>query len=216
MNTQHLFLAATFIIILGVIFLSPDLSSALIIISLLSNFLVISTLLVGISEKSAGGDGAPNPAAIGVPWFPMRSGNGFAPDKDEFVASRPWDPPRQWAASPAPYPGGLEPDDLDYSAGADGDVPGAGAVYRQRGSPPRNGDAYPTAAPPKPLSRYDGSDSQPGTFDADRQNVEHARWRHDPYRVADGIMRRKELMSKHVAEELAEKEDEPWWGRHEN
>jgi hypothetical protein len=207
----------TFIIIVAIVMMSESLSDAILVISLLSQFLIISTLLSGVDERHN-----KNTAATSIPWVPAKP--AFTPNREGF-ASRPVIAPGTGIApgggrGPAAYPGGLDQLPI-YDFGATGPA-GTGAVY----APVSSGADGPPLAPGDPfqLNRIESrAGAEPcdygyagearNTFDADRQMVEHGRWRNDPHRVVAGVMRRKELVDKYVREELEEEENSPWWGR---
>ena len=228
---QGLFLVLTFVVMVAVIILAKDIAKALLLISLLTNFLIISSNLIMISERhhyeiddwaqAASGISSGYPllaASSGFTQGPsdMRSVQGTSGTYKEEFASTPHH-------NPAAYPGGLEPEDIASMRLDVGAVPslppGAGPAYT-----PTSESPYPAPGNPYHLNRLE---SRPtaypchtgpaaelrDTHDADRKTVDHARWRHDPYRVAAGVMRRRELMDKYVREELDEEENRPWWGR---
>lgn len=236
---QAIFLALTFMVMVLVIFLAKDMTTALLIISLLTNFLIISSQLTLISERhdeavGKGSDVMPD----AYPWV-ANTGEGFV---DEGIAGDDLFSPRDnFAGSPvwgkeadryedlaghggviSDYPGGLqEVFKTGALPGLVGPI-GPGHLY-QSGSAGETseypGDPY-HLNPLRSRGNRSACDSGPNSevynnFDADRTVVEQARRRHDPYRVAAGVMRRKDLMDKYVAEELNEKENEPWWGRAE-
>ena len=110
---------------------------------------------------------------------------------------------------------------MGYQFGAGGASPIAGAVYSPASFPGPGMHPFPNN--PYQLNRVQsganavcdyglGSESR-NTHDADRKNVTHARWRNDPYRVAAGVMRKRDQMAKYVGEELDEAEHRQWWGR---
>ena len=237
---QGLFLVMTFIVMVVVILLSKDATTALVLISLITNFLIISSQLTLISERheddeseraNRGQDGAVAPDAL--PWVGATQ-SGFqdgTPLKAKCLEGSTL--VDNFAPQPAPgpaagYPGGLNSTDLDdmgYSVGPVASLPpGTGPVYNVTGENPS-----PALDNPYSLNRLetraDPTYGQSGacdyglagearnTHDADQQIAQHARWRNDPYRVAAGIMRRKDLMDKYVREELDEEEDSYWWGR---
>ncbi len=224
---QRIFMILTFIVIVAIVMLTESLSTAMIFISLISQFLIISTLSTSIGELH---DKAtqPSSAAISMPWFPISP--GFTSDREGF-ASKPLENPGVYDGDS--YPGGLSPADLgqmSYDMGPIAALPaGTGPVYSPVDMPGYGlggGGDGPSLPPDNPYqtnrlnSRAEPSACDYGpnseardSFDADRKIVEHARWRHDPHRVVAGTMRRKDLMTRYVREELDEKENEPWWGR---
>ncbi len=52
-------------------------------------------------------------------------------------------------------------------------------------------------------------------MDGDELMTYQARSRNDATRVTAGTMRRVKEMDKYFREEVEEREDIPWWGRHE-
>lgn len=230
---QSFFLAITLVVILAVILLAGDVKTALLVIGLIANFFIISSQMVLISERHAaeggasGADVAGRPAAAdsslvsNVPWFGWNGGHSGFQDKEDF-ASRPV------PVHPHEYPGGLgvhdmPPGDTNYQTGPFEGPPGDGAVYSPAPADALAQGPYPDN--PFDLNRVDTAAQETcdygmtgesrDTHDADRKVVDHARWRHDPYRVTAGIMRRKHLLEEYVAEELDEAENLQWWGRSE-
>lgn len=247
---QRVFFVLTLIVMLVIIQLAGSLGEALMYTSLITQFLVITTLATGVAEKH---DKALSPAGAAVVggagvWYPgayqqfdsdpEHAVEGFATSPMEFAPGGTHMNPDLEG-----YPGGLEPSDLygaGYDIGATATLPaGSGAIYSPTSGAFATGADGPALPPYNPfqLNRL-ASRAEPGprttygrdgpvpigmdlanearsNFDGDRMMVEHARWRNDGQRVAAGIMRRKALVEKYVREELDEKENEPWWGRHE-
>lgn len=235
---QGFYLAITLVVVIVIILLAKDVQRALLIISLITNFFIISSQMILVSDRH-------NEAVTGsivqrteesvVPPYPWITGVSHFTDKEGF-AEKPSGPLSFPAGNPhpgmtGPYPGGLDPHTLSsmgYQFGATGG-PHIGPVYTPSSYPsgppgmtPVNGP-HPYPNNPYQLNRIksgadpvcDGglaSESR-NTHDADRKVVTHARWRNDPYRVAAGIMRKRDQMAKYVGEELAEAEHRPWWGR---
>ena len=242
---QRFWFVLTLVVMVVIVYLSDTLSTALLYTSLLTQFLVITTLATGIGEK--------HDKALGVDDVAVAGGAVFVPSALQSFDSDP----EHFATSPVaketpfsrdvPYPGGLSPADLagaQYDVGPVPDIPaGFGSVYSPAGMEFAAGADGPQLPPYNPfqLNRL-ASRAEPGprtvpmheaissgfgpvgmdaanearrNFDGDRMMVEHARWRNDGQRVAAGIMRRKAHVEKYVREELDEKENEPWWGRFE-
>jgi len=76
-------------------------------------------------------------------------------------------------------------------------------------SPGQDGTAYPRET--RPL--YYNSPETIRVLDGDEQFAYQGRARHDPYRQAAGIMKKKQIMDKYVREELDEEEQNNYWGR---
>lgn len=215
---QRYFLVLTFIVIVAIVLLADSFSDAILAVTLLSQFLIITTLLTSIhdrhvdaSDSDGGyGDGA---ATAGAGWLPPMGAGGPA------FTAEPRDGGEPFATTPARGGGWASVDDID-----DGLLPGVSASY----APVRSGADGPAftaeaaATNPFQLNRVRGA-AEPApcdysveaadVMDSDRKTVEHVRWRHDPHRVAAGVMDRKRLMDKYVREELDEEEDSQWWGR---
>jgi len=219
-HTQKLFLALTFIIIVAIIYMSESLPDAMLMISLIAQFLIISTLMASVHSNKPS-----DHPTVGLSWYPIAQFRS----RDQF-ASRP--------ITPVPphiqYPGGLDHlftsrGGANYDFGATGPA-GLGAVYtpvdeRLQSRWSAGGDG-PAIGPYDPYmlnrieSRAGPAACETGyaseaynSFDADRQMVEHGRWRNDPARAAAVVRNRKAHVQKYVEEELQEKENEPWWGR---
>lgn len=223
MSAQILYMALTFIVFVIIVLTAQSFSDALMMISLLSQFLIVSTLLTSVHESTD----ATDLAATNVTWLPARG--SFEPDREGFTG-RPLITPGTGISADAGrgaavYPGGLHDiQSLVHDYGAVGPA-GTGAVYSpmQAAATPSGADrpreasvgpmrSFETRPAPAPCDYGYAAESR-NTFDADRQMVEHGRWRNDPHRVVAGVMRRKEAIDRYVREELDEKEHEPWWGR---
>jgi hypothetical protein len=217
---QRTFLVLTFVVMIGIIVLSDTLTTALLLISLMTNFLIISAQMTMINERHDDHRDEVEDAVMPA-MFPAMS--AFTGSKEGF-AERPVQ------GFGGAYPGGL--DDvmgLGYDIGTPGLPPGTGApVYTPVSASGADGpipavdapfyhNRLSTRAEPPFGSDPEGLPAEAvGNFDADRLMVEHSRWRSDiPHRQTAGIHRRKDLMDKYVREELDEEEATPWWGRGE-
>lgn len=204
---QVAFLALTFLVMVAVIFLSKDLTSALLVISLLTNFLIISSQLTLISERHAmalteqaeASNVSPDLTALLT-----ATSEGFADETEgESLGEQSASGLRQVGAP------GLDSEFVratvaGLEAAAAGDL-NAGEL---------GGNLYAGCAPDPALSRWDGAPRS--SFDADRQLTEQARWRNGlDQRVAAGRLRRKDLIDRYMGEELDAEEHKPWWGRYE-
>ena len=182
---QTTFLVLTVIVIVAIMLLTEKMSDALTYIGLISQFLIISTLMASIHEKGAK-DRGPEPDFVEIPpatmYVPFHQ--GFAgPDAELREPSGAAEfPPAERSTL---YAAGLGPEDLE--------------AMHFASPPPHGGEPEHDRAAP--------------TFDGDRMVVEHARWRHDPYRVADGTRQRKALIQRFAGEEIEAEENTPWWGR---
>ena len=86
---------------------------------------------------------------------------------------------------------------------------------RSRGAgPERRYETGRTARPQAGGACFDDEANDAG-LDADEYNADQARWRNDPVRVAVGVAGKRRALDAYLREEVAEREDDPWWGRHE-
>lgn len=209
-GSQGLYIALTLVVIIVIINLAPDPNRALLLISLIVSFLIISTQLTIMrnQDQRCPGDDADD-----------------MDDIDDHFAERPAAGAHFPHGNPIPgvtgeYPGGLDAATLaniGYQFGAGDASPAVGPAYT-----PTTPDPTPFPHNPYQLNRVqtraerlgdDGMASEArNTHDADRKVVTHARWRHDPYRVAAGVMRKKDQMQRYIGEELDEVEHREWWG----
>jgi len=241
---QGQFLAFTIVVVLIILVIAPDMRSALIPLTLISNVLIISTqsryidrqLDADVADRHAT-HSEHNVLLSGQPPTLVSGFEGGGGGASEPFASR--DLYADYASGG--YPGGLNaygPDPLsarvnDYSVG--GLAPGQGPTYAPASVAPGAGAPRLPPLNPYQLDRVE-SRAEPwdgpgygcqdigdspyaearNTMDGDRKVVEYAKWRHDPYRQAAGRLRGRELMDKYFREEVDEEEDRPWWGRYDN
>lgn len=111
------------------------------------------------------------------------------------------------------YPGAVDDADI-FSSGhpmADGLTDAKITDHVFEGNPTRSArSAAPQAAPPCIDDEADNSE-----LDADERNTYQQRARNDATRVEAGIMNRRTDLDKYLREEVEEREDSQWWGRHE-
>jgi hypothetical protein len=131
---------------------------------------------------------------------------------------------------PANYPGAIDFEDTSAgptfgtlngdvdrpsSNSPDADDPGS---YGHRDRTERDPQGNPfdlarIAVDKAPTCRDDEANAD--ELDIDESNTYQARSRNDATRVTAGTMRRLHEMDKYFREEVEEREDIPWWGRHE-
>lgn len=227
-GNQSTFLILTLIVIVVIICVTKKLSDALVIIGLISQFLIISSLMPAIHERHVK-DSESDLSYDGVPlatmYAPSYTQQKFKDrDVSEHFASVPVD---------ASFPSaGLEPEDIEamrftVPVGGTELTPGAGVYLpadQGNDGPILGGEFNPyqhnrieSRAEPHACNGDVSAEAYAGAplFDADRMIVEQARWRHDPYRVANGTRRRKALIERFAEEEVAAEENSPWWGRYD-
>lgn len=84
-------------------------------------------------------------------------------------------------------------------------------------------EVYPTGNPfdlertaaPQAASPCTDDEANDDTYDIDERNTYQARSRNDATRVTAGTMRRVEFLKPFLTEEVEQKENDYWWGRHE-
>jgi len=220
------YLGLTLVIIIIVIMVSKSFATAVLIITLLANFVIISTYLTLMHDRVAGQSGSPAPGPYGSSGPPDRfttattapPGAG-APEVVAVAGGR-----RRGSAGEsysdfggdtggdAGYPGaidgGIDDDSLpqfgatDWRAEGRDNVPAGNPFSTSR-------TASPQAAPP------DVDDDAVAALDGDELMAVQGRSRNDPTRVWAGALRKKAQLSRYVKEELDERENSRWWGQHE-
>lgn len=186
---QGLFLILTFVVMVVIILLSESVTTALILISIMTNFLIISSNLAQVSQRhlyEMGRAEEPCENSLDAESLPVGLIAGFDADGPD--------------APLGGYQGGLSPGEVARLVDSPWFEPGGESpeVYYSAGGNP--GD------------RTVGGDVR-DTFDADRKTVEHGRWRNNPDRVVEGVANRKNAIDYYVREELDSEESTPWWGR---
>ena len=161
---EGFFLALTFVVMLVILVSSKDMTTALLTIGLITNFLIISSQLTMIGDRNIKMDAA---AAV-------------APPSAAALIS----------ASQSNF------HDPEFDSVADGAYPGAIDVPEDRTLRSPVGDS--------------------ALLDGDERITHQVRSRNDPERVWAGALQKKAFIEPYVAEELADAEDRPWWGRHEH
>jgi hypothetical protein len=193
------FLAMTFVIIVIIALLSPDLATA---ISIIGGLLLFSWAFIeaGSGEEK---DGDPDANAV----------------KEGFTAM-PGAPEPYAVAVPMPqapidyghYPGAIDIDEYDTEA-----------IYGHRDRTEGDNENMPFGNPynggriSAPMSAAECIDDEAndGEMDGDEQNTYQARARNDHERVVAGTMNRRKDLDKYFREEVEEAEDREWWGRDE-
>lgn len=238
---QGLFLALTLVVMIIIILVTKDLTTAILIIGLITNYLIISSHLTLIKQRHENGTTTPPGSrghynddgtySLGDYCEPYAPGSPSAP------SSRPaaggggkegyWPQPGAGPPHSVQVPKGL-PYDEGYRGAIDaaGDIDHDSADTAPWGHPDRTayGSDYMAVGNPYDLDRIGSPGAAPpgiddeaigGLLDADELNTYHARSRNDNTRVWAGAIRRKEFMDRYLREELEEEEDSQWWGRHE-
>jgi len=206
---QRYFLVLSLVVIVAVVMLAPNLTTAVIIVGLMTNFLFMSTQLMQLSnqhQRTLGepGGGRPDPN-VGISAGFRDEPEGFG-NYGAAAHSRMGAAPYQGAVTLKPF------------------GPDAGDVGPYRA--PMYTEAPESGGTPIPIQdRYNldriGGDSRQNpcehpavdVFDADERNVHLVREKNDAHRVVAGGMRRKDQLSRYLKEELDEEENSHWWGQ---
>jgi hypothetical protein len=196
---QEGFLALTFAVIVIIVLVSKKLTRAVVIVSLLTNFLIISTQLTLISEKSnilgknSSGKSSGESSGKSSGKTPKTVANALAP---KTVASAP----KTVASAPKTVASAAQQVSQEQKTPR---YPGAinlGSGFV--------GDIGPHAEPFE-------DDFIIESLDDGELMAQQSLSRNDPERALAGITNRKALVERFMGEELDEAEDERWWGRHE-
>lgn len=214
---QNMFLVLSILVVIIIIMLSPDIKTAIIPITLITNVLIISTQTMHIDNSKRENRECrqqQNTVSAVAPW----TMSGFQDEPDKF-ASRDFTKDTSMAD--------MTP--LSYSVAG---PPGYGPTYSPMDMQPGThvSDRTPMELNPYQLNTV-ASRGEPwgspetcgafgdnpyaearNTFDGDRQVVEHAKWRNDPYRPLAGRAKKQELIKKYMGEEIDEEENRQWWG----
>ncbi len=210
-DPQGLFLALTLVVMIIIVLVTKDLTAAILIIGLATNYLIISTQLTALGRQQKAR--APPPAAEPENFWPA-PGAG-APYTGTTAATGGGGP---WRGVRAPYRGAIAGD-------PDAGGPGVHAAAA-RGHPDRTAretDSVPVGNPhdldrigsPAAAAPCVDDEAAGGPLDGDELLAVQARSRNDDTRVRAGTIRRKAFMERFLTEELEEEEDSRWWGRHE-
>lgn len=201
---QGLFLALTLVVMIIIIITTKDLPTAIIVIGLITNFLIISSQLtlmgdrhVAIEENARGAKrrinrGLAASVTTGSPSPGAMLAEGFEDDPTDNTPAGGTD---QFADAPLAAGAGLE-DDSDPLVDFDG------RPSKQAGDAPETRDLG-----------YDNDTN--GLFDADEAAAYQVRSRNVPERVWSVGPRRRAFVEKYTREELDNEENKAWWGRHE-
>jgi len=215
---ETLFLLLTFIVIFIVMILSPDVTTALLIIGLLVG---VAVYLRNQHEKLTYRDSGVLP---GSPEFPSGAAvtpAPFAPSGAP-VTPAPFAPSGAPSGSPsgAPYRGAIDVDGetdmyaLEYDEfGEYGheDSPYSAAMSAPYGNP---FDLDSMGSPAAARADFD-DEANNDEMDGDERITYQQRSRNDPTRVTAGTMNRHKMLDPYLRGEVEEEADSPWWGRHE-
>jgi len=242
---QGYFLALTLIVMIVIILMAKDLTTAVLLISLITSFLIISAQLTLIGDRAQ----KTTARAVGLGGRPLEAAGvsmtnagiagiaaSYGPDlftpagasSDGGLVLESYSPKPRWHGRDPPYL--AEPPLRAAALGGDGypgairSSPGAGdAAAEMIGHSDRLAGASEGAPSGNPfdLDRYGqdaagfDDDEANAHFDGDENVTLQARARNDPTRVWAGAYRLKAHFDPYVREELEEEEDSYWWGRHE-
>lgn len=207
-NGKSLFLALTFILVIIIVLICPDATTAILIIGLLLGF--CAAYLSSGGGWGAGGSGGFSCDA---------DVNARAPARKEGYWPLPGEPAPHAVASMTrpPADAGHYPGDIDID---EYDTEGA---YGHRDATEGDADSVPMGNPyntgrvsyaPSAAACID-DEANDAEIDADEHNTYQARSRNDATRVAAGTMNRRRDLDRFFREEVEEAEDREWWGRHE-
>ena len=195
-GSQGLFMTLTFVIMIIIVLSTKELSSAMLLIGFITNFLIISSQLTLMGDRNTVNDSetkynryrrALGESPVMVTPLPGVVGN--------FVSGDPAEP----------YPGAIGP-------------------AEQYPGPIGPAEQYPGAidfieSPAQNIKQAAGQDGACKSYSddsgADDFVVSQTRSRNNPERVWAGIHRRKALIDRFAGEELDEEGGTPWWGSHE-
>jgi cytoskeletal protein RodZ len=224
---QEGFLALTFAVIVIIVLVSKKLTRAVVIVSLLTNFLIISTQLTLISEKSnilGKKSSGKTPKTVASAPKTVASAPKTVASAPKTVASAP----KTVASAPktvasAPKTVASAPKTVASAPKTVASAPKTVASAAQQVSQEQKTPRYPGAIN---LGSGDVGDIVPHaepfeddfvleSLDDGELMAQQALSRNDPERALAGITNRKALVERFMGEELDEAEDERWWGRHE-
>lgn len=205
--TQDKFIVLTFILIVVIILLSRTLQEAVLLVTMVTGFVITATYINNIGRGLPMGRPPVDAGGVVAATAPVMSTFVGAPaDGGDSQAGGDW-------------PGGLS--DSEMQGILRSSAPDTNETYTY-GLPPLDEKRGPFGNPfdlnnvytPGQHSMADGTfDEARVALDGDERLAMQGRFRNDPYRVAAGIMRRKDLVDRNVREELDREEDSRWWGR---
>lgn len=238
---QGFFLALTLVVMVVIATLSKDLVTAILLISLIANFLIISSQLTLLADRhtrnsGSGGDEDDRDlaaSAVSPPGLLLVSGlsERMAPPSallDSLTGAPGPSAPGPLLASlaegrgAAPQAAGAAyPGAIDF--GGEGPTASDQALAVGHADWGEEGLARRPEGNPHPWGRVSTPQAAPpcvdddavAVLDGDELMAYHGRARNDPERVWAGARRRKGLVARYVQEELDEKENSVWWGAHE-
>lgn len=240
---QGFFLALTLVVMIIIILIAKDLTAAILIIGLITNFLIITSQLTLMGDRhledQKNGDELaridrdldaavmvnPPPSALygsdsaGVLAASLATGEGMTGRPEKFVSvttAPPGEGPPFWVTAPPGEEPTAYPGAIDFTEYET--APALGHTDWEAAAradvPVGNPFDDGRIAAPQAAPPCDDDDAI-AYFDADELNTYQVRSRNVPERVWAGIYRRKALVERYVGEELDEQEDTQWWGRHE-
>lgn len=227
---QGLFLALTLIVMIIVLLTAKDLTTAILVIGLVTNYLIISSQLTFLGDrhtkhqKKGLNGGAASAVATNPPpalFAPTGSYESFT----TATTAPPGAGPPDVVSMPethaeVSYPGSIDFGNLGDEDGgiASDEAPALGhtdwTTADRDGAPEGNPFSTNRVSAPQSASPCVDDDAL-AFYDGDELNTYHVRARNDPERVWAGIYRRKALVSNYISEELDERENSQWWGNHE-
>lgn len=207
--TQDKFIVLTFILIVIIILVSRTLQEAVLLVTMVTGFVITSTYINNI------GRGLPTGSA------PVDAGGVVAATGEPLVSTFVGEPADVIGkgATHSEWPGGLS--DFEMQGIIRSSAPDINETYTYD-LPPLDEKRGPFGNPfdlnniktPGQHSMAGGAfDEARVAIDGDERLAMQGRFRNDPYRVAAGIMRRKDIVDRNVREELDREEDSRWWGR---
>jgi hypothetical protein len=200
LSRKTLFFALTFVLVIIIAIMCPDLSTALAVIGLLLGFYVAYLAGGGAPVFPSFGARPPEPAREG--YYPLPGAS--AP----YAAAAAALPP----ADAGHYPGAIDIDEYDSEA-----------AYGYRDRTEGDNDGVPVgnpfglsriSAPPAAEACVD-DEANDAEIDGDESMVYNALGRNDPQRPTAGTMNRRRDLQKDLEEEVEMQENRQWWGRHE-
>lgn len=213
----------TFILVIIVILMCPDKTTAIIAIGSLLGFYIAYRSAGGFDDR--GSHEADRLAESGFDNVLGSGGNSCGSKAEEFYPLPGNHPPYAVGTvgqhpgvgdRPAPqwqhYPGAIDIDEYD-SESANG--------VRDRLEDDNNlaaeGNPFDLdrVASPRAADACVDDEANDDEIDGDERIVYNSMARNEPTRVIAGTMNRLRDMDKYFREEVEEREDDPWWGRHE-
>lgn len=215
---QDFFLALTLVIMVIIIIISRDISTALLLMGILTNYLVISAQLTMMKKRKMQAMTGKHKHTLGGFGADRLTETGFEP-REKFIS--------ETAAIPSvpihdqfehtvlvqpPYEGAIEVSDTDdpflsylgHTEKSHHEVAPVGNPYNMNSA-----KEYVSA----PLCMR--PDEAVDVLDADEKLAIRARSRSDVYKESAGIQRRKALIARMVSEEVKANEKRDWWTANE-